>query len=200
MAHKSHEYAEAVAQLIAWRQTVSPKRLIEPGPKEEQISRLFQAASCAPDHGQLNPWRFLVIPHSKRSELGDLFVQALTERDASATIEQVGRAREKAFHSPFLMLLVVDEGEPEHEIDGRERVLAAGCAVQNILLLATAMGYGTALTSGKALKSSRLRYSLGLCHTERAICFLNIGTAESKRPYKARPDAHQFVTVWGNPT
>lgn len=199
MAHKSHEHTESVAQLIAWRQTVSPKRLLEPGPQEEQISRFFQAASCAPDHGQLNPWRFLIIPKSKRSELGDLFAQALLERDASATIEQVSRAREKALHAPFLMRLVVDEGELEHEIDASERVLAAGCAVQNILLLATAMGYGTALTSGKALKSSSLRYSLGLRHTERAICFLNIGTVESTRPPKARPNANQFVSVWENP-
>lgn len=199
MAHKSHDQAEAVAQLIAWRQTVSPKRLMEPGPQEQQVSQLFQAAACAPDHGQINPWRLLIIPKSRRSELGDLFAQALLERDASATLEQVCLAREKAFHAPFLMLLIVDEGEPAHEIDACERVLAAGCAVQSILLLATAMGYGTALTSGKALKSNCLRDSLGLRLTERAICFLNVGTVESKRPFKPRPNENQFVNVWGNP-
>jgi nitroreductase len=187
---------EFTARLIESRQTIRPKRLIEPGASEEQIKRLLLAAAAAPDHDQLTPWRFLIIPNDKRAALGDLFANALLERDESATFDQQSAARNKAFRSPFLMLLSVDEGQPPFEIDVHERVLSAGCAVQNILLLATAMGYGSSLTSGKALKSACLREGLGLRDTEHAICFLSIGTPESQRPPKSRPSVDQFVTTW----
>ncbi len=192
----SQDPAAFAAQLIAQRHTVLPKRLIEPGPDETQIKQLFLAAATAPDHDQLMPWRFLIIPQNKRAALGDLFAKALLERDDSATPEQVLAARDKAFRSPFLMLLSVDEGQPPFEIDVQERVLSAGCAVQNILLLATAMGYGSSLTSGKALKSTCLREGLGLRDTEHAICFLSIGTIGSQRPLRLRPSVSSFFKIW----
>lgn len=183
-------------QLIASRQTVLPKRLTEPGPSEEQLNRLFLAAAAAPDHGQLTPWRFLSIPHHKREALGRLFAEALLERDVTATTEQVAATHDKALRSPFLMLLSVDGGGVPSEIDVHERVLSAGCAVQNILLLATAMGYGSSLTSGKALKSACLREGLGLRDTEHAICFLSIGTIGSQPPIRLRSSVSNFFKTW----
>jgi nitroreductase len=193
------DQAEFAEQLIASRQTVLPKRLIEPGPDDEQINRLFIAASAAPDHAQTLPWRFLIIPKHKREALGELFAQALLERDNNASTEQLAAAREKAVRSPFLMLLSVDEGLPPFEIDVHERVLSAGCAVQNILLLATAMGYGSSLTSGKALKSKCLRHGLGLRDTEHAICFVSVGTVGSQRRLRLRPSVNKFVQTWNHP-
>ena len=192
----TEDSTESVERLIAARQTVLPKRLIEPGPSDEQINRLFLAASAAPDHGQLTPWRFLIIPKHKREALGRLFAEALLERDAAATAEQVAAARDKAFRSPFLMLVSVDEGQAPHEVDVHERVLSAGCAIQNILLLATAMGYGSSLTSGKALKSKSLRDGLGLRETEHAICFVNIGTIGLARPSNGRSAIQDFAKTW----
>lgn len=192
------DQAKFAAQLIATRQTVLPKRLIEPGPDEEQINRLFLAAAAAPDHNQITPWRFLIIPKHKREALGELFAQALLERDGSATFEQVAAAREKAVRSPFLMLLSIDQGQQTCEIDVHERVLSAGCVVQNILLLATAMGYGSSLTSGKALKATCFRDGLELRDTEHAICFLSVGTAESLSPFKRRPSTERFVKTWNS--
>ncbi len=192
-----NEQLAFVEQLIASRQTVLPKRLIEPGPDDEQINRFFLAAAAAPDHGQIMPWRFLIIPQNKRAALGELFANALLERDDSATAEQVSAARDKAGRSPFLMLISVDEGKPPFEIDVHERVLSAGCAIQNILLLATAMGYGSSLTSGKALKSTSLREALGLRDAEHAICFINVGSIGSKKLPKIRPCTQTFVKVWG---
>jgi nitroreductase len=144
------------------------------------------------------PWRFLIIPEHKREALGELFAQALLERDKDASTEQLAAAREKAVRSPFLMLLSVDEGLPPFEIDVHERVLSAGCAVQNILLLATAMGYGSSLTSGKALKSKCLHDGLGLRDTEHAICFVCVGTVGSQRRLRLRPSVNKFVQTWNH--
>ena len=80
-----------LSRLIASRQTILPKRLVEPGPDAQELEQLFIAASAAPDHDLINPWRFLVIALDKRSDLGELFARALGERDPSALTEQRSR-------------------------------------------------------------------------------------------------------------
>jgi nitroreductase len=186
-----------ISQLIAARQTVLPKRLVMPGPDAEELAQLFQAAAAAPDHDLINPWRFLIIPSHRRADLGELFAQALIERDPSASADQVAQARDKALRAPLLMLLIVDEAKGNAQIDIHERVLSAGCAIQNIMLLAKSMGYGSGLTSGKALKSSLFRSGLGLHAHEQAVCFLSVGTVSSHKPFKPRPEVQKFTLIWG---
>lgn len=89
---------EAGAWALEWiqrRQTVLPKRLAPPGPDAQQCQALLLAAAAAPDHGQLLPWRFIAVPEQARPVLGEVFAQALRERDPAATAEQqtqIGRA------------------------------------------------------------------------------------------------------------
>lgn len=184
--------------LIQSRQTILPKRLHAPGPDAEQLQSILDAAAHAPDHGQLLPWRFVIIPDTARAALGDVFANALLERDAAATPDQVQQAREKAFRAPLLMLLVVEDKRGDANIDFAERALSAGCAVQNMLLMATALGFGSALTSGKALKSDPLRVLFSLGGDEHAICFVSIGTAERNKQARIRPVSTQYVTNLGN--
>mgnify|MGYP000511776692 CR=1 FL=1 len=191
-----HTANRMASHLMTSRQTVLPKRLVAPGPDAAELAQLFQAAAAAPDHDMINPWRFLIIPEHKRTDLGDLFAAALLERDPSASTEQLEQARDKARRSPLLMVLIVDAAKGDPEIDMHERVLSAGCAVQNFMLLANAMGYGTGLTSGKALKAQSFRSGLQLKRSEHAICFLNVGTVSSRKPFKPRPEVQQFVQVW----
>ncbi len=185
------------SHLMASRQTVLPKRLAAPGPDAAELAQLFQAAAAAPDHDLINPWRFLIIPDDKRADLGELFAAALLDRDPSASSEQLEQAREKALRAPLLMLLIVDEAKGSIEIDMHERVLSAGCAVQNFMLLANAMGYGSGLTSGKALKAACLRAGLMLRDSEHVICCLSVGTVSSRKPFKPRPEIQQFTRIWG---
>lgn len=185
-------------QLMATRQTVLPKRLVAPGPSAAELAQLFQAAAAAPDHDLINPWRFLIMPVHKRADLGELFAAALLERDPSASPDQLAQARDKALRAPLLMVLIVDEAKGSAEIDMHERVLSAGCAVQNVMLLAQAMGYGSGLTSGKALKAASFRAGLGLSPSEHAICCVSVGTVSSRKPFKPRPEVSQFTRVWGD--
>jgi len=181
--------------LIQHRQTILPRRLGDPGPDQEQLAMILQAAAAAPDHGELLPWRFVAIPAAARERLAAVFAAALLERDPAAAAEQVARAREKAFRAPVLMLAVVRLGRPDDEVPAAERLLSAGCAIQNMLLMATALGYGSALTSGKALPSPGLRRLFGLQDDEQAVCFVSIGTAVKRKPGRQRPQPGQFLST-----
>ncbi|MDP3323009.1 MAG: nitroreductase family protein, partial [Hydrogenophaga sp.] len=114
--------------------------------------------------------------------------------------EQLAQAREKAFRAPLLMLAVVDGARGDPEVDLNERILSAGCAVQNMLLMATALGFGSALTSGKALKSDTLRACFGLAAAEQALCFVSVGTVLSRKPARARPAVADYVSTLGSGT
>jgi nitroreductase len=191
------EGAQWAARLMRARRTVLPKRLVEPGPDATQLGCILEAAAAAPDHGQLLPWRLVMVPTEQRATLADLFAQALLERDASATPEQQAQAREKAFRAPALLLLIVDGARGDPQIDLAERLISAGCAVQNMLLMATALGLGSSLTSGKALKSLALRRHLRLGADEHALCFISLGHAASQRAPRPRPVVADYFSVLG---
>lgn len=93
------------------------------------------------------------------------------------------------------MLVVVDGERGDPDIDLAERLVSAGCAVQNMLLMATAQGYGSALTSGKALKAASLRTLFGLAASEQALCFISVGTVLSRKAVRARPVATAYVST-----
>ena len=192
------ELATLAAALMQSRQTILPKRLIAPGPDAAQLALILQAAATAPDHGQLLPWRLVLVPQVERGRLAEVFGAALLERDAAATPAQVAQAREKAHRSPLLLLAIVDGQKGDAEIDLSERMASAGCALQNMLLMATALGYGSALTSGKALKSDGLRALFGLRAGEQALCFVSLGTVQSRKPQRLRPVPDAFFTTLGS--
>ena len=191
------DWSLVAAELIRARQTVLPKRLAAPGPNDAQFLAMLEAAAAAPDHGQLLPWRFVLVPERQRAALGEVFAQALVERDANATPAQREQAREKALRGPRLLLLVVDATCGNPEIDLNERLISAGAAVQNMLLVATAQGFGSALTSGKALKSTVFRCFFELRASEHAVCFVSIGSVASSRPPRTRPVVADYLSTLG---
>jgi nitroreductase len=199
-AQESRQAAEWAAALIHARRTTLPKRLAEPGPDEAQLQQILGAAAAAPDHGELVPWRFVLVPAKARGALAEVFAASLRERDAAATPEQLSQAREKAFRAPVLMLAVARTDGPDEEVPATERLVSAGCAIQNMLLMATALGFGSALTSGKALTSQALRELFSLGEHEQALCFVSIGTIASTRKPRPRPATERYVSHLEPPT
>lgn len=105
--------------------------------------------------------------------------------------------REKAFEAPVLMLAVVRLGPDSEEIPATERILSAGCAIQNMLLTATVLGYGSALTTGKSLQTPALRTVFTLDAHEQPLCFVSMGTTVAYQAGPARPDIERYVSELG---
>jgi nitroreductase len=190
--------AEFALALMTARRTVLPKRLVAPGPDDAQLRMILSAAAAAPDYRQILPWRFVLVEDGSRARLADVFAQSLVERDKRASDEQLERARAKAFRSPCLMLVVCRTGGPPEEVSASERLVSAGCAIQNVLLQSTAMGFSSGLTSGKAMRSRTLRRLFDLSETEDALVFVNIGTAMRHPLPIHRPQVDQYLTTLSN--
>ncbi|MDP1533279.1 MAG: nitroreductase family protein [Rubrivivax sp.] len=192
-------FANAEA-LICSRRNVSPKRLLAPGPSAAQLQSLLALAAAAPDHGQLTPWRFIVVPAAQRHRLAEVFAQALIDRDPDgASAAQVQAARDKAHRAPLLLVAVARLGQRDPDISTLERMVSMGAAIQNLLLGAHALGFGAGLTSGQAMGSPRLRALLGLADGETAVCCVNVGTiGQHKSGPHARPQPADFVSELGS--
>lgn len=186
-----------LAELLHTRRTVLPRRLGAPGPERSELEHILGAAATAPDHGGLVPWRFVIVPPPQRGRLGEVFAQSLKEGDAAATPDERGMEREKAFQAPVLMLAIVRLGPGREEIPAAERILSAGCAVQNMLLTATVLGYGSALTTGKSLQSAGLRALFALDEHEEPLCFISVGTVLAHKDGPMRPALERYVSELG---
>ncbi|MEI6611886.1 MAG: nitroreductase [Betaproteobacteria bacterium] len=183
-------------QLIHGRSHISPKRLGEPGPSAAQKETILLAANAAPDHGRMVPWRFIEIQQESRNALGEVFYQCLLDRDLNATPIQLQEAREKALRGPLLLLAIVNYADDTNEISKEEKLVSLGCAVQNVLLSAYALGFGSGLSSGKALQSPRLRSLFHLTDHEDPICFITIGMVTKNKPGRKRPGLSEYHSIF----
>ena len=190
--HSAFDMAQA---LIGSRQNVSPKRLVEPGPTAQQLDELLSLAAAAPDHGLLNPWRYIIVRTEQRHRLAEVFALSLIDRDPGATLAQIEAVREKAHRAPLLLVAVACLGAREPDTPPLERMVSMGAAIQNVLLGAHAMGYGAGLTSGQAMASDRLHRLCGLAEGETVVCCINIGTvSRRKASSRLRPRPSEFVS------
>ena len=192
---ENQEVLDAALTLIHSRQHVSPKRLGDPGPDREQVEKILTAAGAAPDHGQLTPWRLVIIPPERRHLLAEAFAEALVERDSDATEEQKQEAREKAHRGPFLVLVIARLDPALGPTHPQERLISAGCAVQNMLLAAHAMGFGAGLSSGRALYSRQVRVLFGLAAEEQPLCFVTVGTVTKHKSSRLRPAMGDYTST-----
>lgn len=190
----ANEATDWALGLLRKRQQTSPKRLVAPGPSPQQIRTLFDAAAQAPDHGLIVPWRFVQVTYASRGRLGEAFSAALLERDRGASIQQMGEARDKAHRAPFLALAVARTQDDHPEIFLAERLVSLGCALQNMLLVAHALGFGAGLVSGQAMDSVALRDLFKIGDKEQAVCFLAVGTTKNTKVARMRPLPETFVS------
>lgn len=189
---EAHQFAKT---LIHTRQHISPKRLGLPGPNESQISEILDAAGAAPDHGLTTPWHFYLLSDQKRAELGEVFASNLVSRDPKASYEEVNEARGKAFRAPLLILATARLFDDENRIPTQEKMISAGCAIQNILLTAHSLGFGAGLSSGKALYSKELKNLFHLTDQEEALCFISIGTVTTHKIGRIRLTHSYYTTI-----
>lgn len=169
--------------------------LLEPAPPQEVLNLAFDAALCAPDHGNLRPWRFVVIRGAARERLGDVFAQAARRRDPHADTE---RFRAKATAAPVLIALGV-RIVPGHKVPEMEQTMAVAAAAMNILNALHGLGYGGFWASGKNSYDAGVRQALGLNPEDRLAGFLYAGTPKTGAQPVKRPPRAQHVLEWFGP-
>ena len=173
----------------------SAPKLVEPAPAGQDLATMFQAALRAPDHARLRPWRFLTISGEARNKLGEVFAEALLQRNPAATEAELDKARTRPLRAP-LMVVVVAKQLPHPKVPAVEQLLSAGCAAHGLLLAAQALGYAGIWRTGDNAFDQLVMKRLGLASDELIVGFLYLGTIEGG--YKPLPvlAVEDYVQPW----
>lgn len=187
-----------VFEALLTRQSISPKYLVAPGPRPEELERAFATAMTAPDHGALKPWRFLVVEGAGLGKLGDLYAEGLKREKPEAGAEELEVARSKALRSPLLIVCAAVVREDHPKVPPVEQVVAAACATQNLLVAFHALGYGAMLVTGPRAYDPVVKEGLGLKPGDSIVAFMHVGTVSPERAAgrPKRAEAAHHVRSW----
>jgi nitroreductase len=153
----------------------SPSQLVEPAPNREQLATILRAATRAPDHGRMQPWRFLAIEGTARRRLGDLMMRSLERREPTIEPARLSSEREKSMRAP-LIIAVAAAVRANPKVPDIEQIVAVGAAVQNMILAAHALGYGAFWRTGPVAYDSEVKEALGFSPSDTIVGFIYLGS------------------------
>lgn len=188
--------------LEAIRARRSAGRLVDPGPTDGELGTILEAAACAPDHGELRPFRFTVLRDTGMDAFGKVLADAYRARCAADEREPVpakaGKELTKLRRAP-LVVVVTAVRATTGAIPWVEQLAACAAACQNALLAATALGYGSMWRTGEPCYDARVKAALGRRDDDAVVAFLYFGTLpESSRVVKGpkQPNLEGLVEQW----
>jgi nitroreductase len=183
--------------LLQTRRSARPQALSGPGPSEQELARILQVASRTPDHGKLEPWRFVIVKDEQRDALAALLRKALTEECPDAPRTRYDKEDEFAHYGGALVVLVSAPVEG-HKVPIWEQELSCGAAGMNLLHAATALGYDAGWVTGWRAYSPRVTGAL-CAPGERIAGFIFIGHSTIRLEERPRPGANAVIRKWSLP-
>lgn len=183
---------DAALAFLSARRSHPPKLLTAPAPDRAEVMQLLTLAARAPDHGKLEPWRFLVLTRTALDRLAPILRQAVlaSGQDAAAADKAAS-----ALASP-LVVAVIHSPVESAKVPDWEQILSAGAVCLGLVNAALASGWGASwLTGFAALNQSFAETHLGLSPAERVAGLVHIGTRGDNPPDRPRPDI-EAKTRW----
>jgi len=196
--------ADELLTLIRERRSV--RRYTAEPVADEDVERMVEAALWAPSGSNRQPWQLTVVRDEEiikqagaaiGEEVNDLIRQA-------PEFEKMGRGVEKwslLFTEAPLVFFVSGEPQPsrwrtelarllpEHPIaPGRSWFASCAAAIQNLLLMAHALGYGACWLAAPLIAQARLERLIELPETRELLALVSVGRAdETPKPPPRRP-------------
>ncbi|MGB8623700.1 MAG: nitroreductase [Paracoccaceae bacterium] len=183
----------AVMEFLLTRRSRPAKTLRAPVPDRNALMPILTAAARSPDHGKLEPWRFVVLEKAAMQRLADLVVA----RGAALGLEetQVEKQRQ-TFHGSGLAVAVVSAPVPADKVPEIEQSYSAGAVCLSLVNAALASGWGANwLTGWPAHDRGFVEEGLGLAPDERVAGFIHLGSESAAPPERPRPDVNA-ITTW----
>ncbi|WP_131740842.1 nitroreductase family protein [Actinomadura roseirufa] len=173
--------------------------LTAPGPSAEDVETLLAAAVAAPDHGRRTPWRFVILAGEGKDAFADVVEKAFRARTAGP-VDPARLARETArlARAPMVIAIACVAGDGD-SIPHRERLAATAAATQNLLLAATALGYGSIWRTGWLADDPHVKRELGLSPADDIVAFVHLGGADGDQRMRPRPAAEPGEVSWAWP-
>lgn len=183
---------EALSFLLGRRSTPA-KTLTTPVPTRDALLPLLEAAARSPDHGKLEPWRFIVLEKAALTRLAGM----VGPRAAALGVD--AEKQEKSFRQfadADLAVAVISAPVMSEKVPEIEQIYSAGAVCLALLNAALASGWGANwLTGWITYDRDFLQGGLGLDDHENLAGLIHIGTPRFVPPERPRPDI-AAKTTW----
>jgi len=183
----------AALAFLQSRRSRPAKTLCPPVPDAEALRPLLTAAARTPDHGKLEPWRFVVIDRAAMARLAGI----VDTRGAALGLpaEDIAKGRSQ-FDQGHLAVAVIEVQKPSPKIPPLEQTYSAGAVCLALLNAALAAGWGANwLTGWPSHDRGFMEQGLALAPQERIAGIIHIGTETAAPPERPRPDIDR-ITSW----
>lgn len=183
--------------LLKTRRSAKPRELVGPGPSDAELEQILTIAARVPDHGQLQPWRFVIVDDDQRDRFEAVLREALAEHDPCATLAHHQKEHEFA-HYPGRLVVIVSAPVADHKIPLWEQLLSCGAAAMNMLMAAHALGFVAGWVTGWRTYSPRVEKAF--CNQgERIAGFIFIGHEGREIEERPRPAPADVASRWDPP-
>jgi nitroreductase len=185
---------EEFNRLVRSRRSVFPKQF-EGGRKipDEIVNRILDNATWAPNHGQTEPWKFVVFTGEGLKKLAtfqsELYKESSGERFKEATYINLQSNPLKASHVIALCM----KRDPNKKFPEVEEIAAVSCAVENIYLSVTAYGLGGYWTTGGITYNEKAKPFFGLGEEDKLLGFFYLAYVAIPSPAGQRKPLEEKV-------
>jgi nitroreductase len=188
----------SVLSFLKTRKSGSVKAMGEPGPSSAQISEILEIAVRVPDHGKLNPWRFVLFEGAARVEIGKAFAARWNVLHPDHGEESLAFQGGLFMRAP-VVIAVVSTAAPHSKIPEWEQLLSSAAVCYNAVLAATALGFDAQWQTDWMAYDAGANAAMGLKGSERIAGFIYIGTTTMPLEDRPRPDQQALLTRWRRP-
>ncbi|HYF36755.1 MAG TPA: nitroreductase, partial [Prosthecobacter sp.] len=152
----------------------------ERGVDRELLVQLLENATWAPTHGLTEPWKFFPFQGTARHRLVEAMqtVYRQTTPEAEFREDKLKKIGENPLLAPVVIACVMERrgGEKIPEV---EELAAVACALQNLMLSATAAGMACYWSSPPLLGTPQFREWLGIRAEDRCVGLVYLGWPKS---------------------
>lgn len=182
---------EEVLRFLATRRSTPAKSLTAPYPGRDEIARLIALAARVPDHGKLEPWRFIVLGRARLDRLAGL---ADTLGEARG-LDEAQRAKDRAaFADAGCVVAVISQPVASDKVPELEQRMSAAAVCYGLLMAGLASGWGANwLTGWCATDPAFLEAGLDVTPPAQVAGFIHLGTPRFAPPERPRPDVPALI-------
>ena len=187
--------SQETIDLLLTRRSAKALTMVEPGPDAAALETVLRIGARVPDHGKLAPWRFIVFRGEARRAFGAILSAVYTRVQPNAGDDQLEFEANRFLRAP-VVVAVISRVTPGIKIPEWEQVLSAGAVCQNMLVAATALGFGAQWLTEWYAFDPEIGRALGLTESERVAGFIYLGSESVAKDERPRPVLADIVSDW----
>lgn len=185
-----------ITHLIQNRRSIFPRQYSGEAIEDSLVEQVLEAANWAPTHKRTEPWRFMVFQGEGLKKLADYQAGMYKKHTPSEKYQEV--KYEKLKNNPLKashIIAICMKRQANESLPEIEEVCAVACAVQNMALMATALGIGSYWSTGGVTYIDEAKPFFKLEEKDKLLGLFYLGYIAKPAP-EGKRGAIQEKTLW----